>query len=84
LYEHDISSAQLARACKIPPQTINNWLSGQEPRSLIQIRKVADYFQITVDYLVYGIESKSKDDIQDYQDEINAGVYEVVLRRIRR
>ena len=83
LNEHDITAAQLARACKIAPQTINNWLSGQEPRSLNQIKVVADYFDVTVDYLVYGKEEK-KEKIQDYEEEINAGVFEVVLRRVKR
>lgn len=84
LHEHDITAAQLARACKIPPQTINNWLSGQEPRSLNQLKSVADYFDISVDYLVYGKEEKKKDQIRDYEEEINAGIFEVVLRRIRK
>lgn len=83
LHEHDITAAQLARATKIPPQTINNWLSGQEPRGLGQIKAVADYFEVSVDYLVYGKED-SKDKIEKYEDEINAGVFEVVLRRVRK
>lgn len=84
LYENDINSAQLARKCGIPPQTINNWLSGQEPRSLSQIKAVADYFDVTVDYLVYGISEKKKDKIEDYAEEINAGTFEVVLRRVKK
>lgn len=84
LQEHDVTAAQLARACKIPPQTINNWLSGQEPRSLKQIRVVADYFGISVDFLVYGKEENKKEVIKEYSEEINAGIFEVVLRRIRK
>ncbi len=84
LQGHDITAAQLARATKIPPQTINNWLSGQEPRNLNQIKVVADYFDITVDFLVYGKEEKRLEAFKDYEDEINAGTFEVVLRRIRK
>ena len=84
LHEHDINAAQLARACKIPPQTINNWLSGQEPRNLNQIKAVADYFGISVDFLVYGKEEVREEVIKEYKDEINAGVFEVVLRRVKR
>jgi transcriptional regulator with XRE-family HTH domain len=83
LHEQDMTAAQLARACKIPPQTINNWLSGQEPRSLDQIKAVADHFKVTVDFLVYGIQEKKKEVIEEFKDEINAGTFEVVLRRIR-
>ena len=85
LHEHDLTAAQLARATKTPPQTINNWLSGQEPRNLTQIKSVADYFGISVDYLVYGQEDKkSKMAFEEYEDEINAGMFEVVLRRVRK
>ena len=48
LGEHVIKSAQLARATKTPPQTINNWLSGLEPRNLNQLKTVADYFEVSV------------------------------------
>lgn len=84
LYEKDISAAKLARATGVPPQTINNWLSGQEPRNLTQLKKVADYFEITVDYLVYGTKQSIKEPIDEYRDEINAGTFEVVLRRIKK
>lgn len=85
LNEHDLTAAQLARATKTPPQTINNWLSGQEPRSLNQLKAIADYFEISVDYLVYGIQEKiTKEPLVDFSDEINAGVFEVVLRRVKK
>lgn len=84
LHEHDLTAAQLARATKIPPQTINNWLSGQEPRGLGQLKAVADYFEISVDYLVYGTHSPKSEPIKEYEDEINAGTFEVVLRRVKR
>ena len=86
LHEHDITSAQMARATKIPPQTINNWLSGLEPRSLNQHKAAADYFKVSVDYLVYGTQDqiKNKEPLMEFQDEINAGTFEVVLRRIKK
>src|SRR5690606_27108579 len=80
LYEHDITISQLARATKVPRQTIDNWISGQEPRSISQVKKVASYFEISVDELCFGI-SLTKTDLQDFNEEINAGIFEVVLRR---
>lgn len=82
----DISIAHLARETDIAPQTLNNWLAGAEPRNLNQIKSVADYFKISVDELCFGFGTKpsKKNSFQDYSDEINAGVYEVVLRRIKK
>lgn len=80
-----ITPAALARATKIPPQTLNNWLSGQEPRNLKHLKTVADYFNTTVDHLVYGkTDTKDQKNIEDYSEEINAGIFEVVLRRIKK
>ena len=62
-----------------------------EPQSLNQIKAIADYFDISVDYLVYVSNIKKyclketlKEPIEQFEDQINAGVFEFVLRRIRR
>lgn len=82
LAEKDLTISQLSRATKIPRQTLDNWASGQEPRSLNQVKKVADYFNISVDNLCFGKEQKTS--ITEFHDEINAGVFEVVLRRVKK
>ncbi|MCB0421346.1 MAG: helix-turn-helix transcriptional regulator [Bdellovibrionales bacterium] len=83
LKERDLSVAQLARVTGVPRQTIDNWMAGQEPRSLKQVKKIADYFAVPLDFLCFG-ESARDQSIQDFEDEINAGVFEVVLRRVKR
>ena len=85
IQERDMTVAQLARATKVPQQTLNNWMQGQEPRNLLHLKTVANYFKVSVDYLVYGeITKKEADPLKEHSDEINAGVFEVVLRRVRR
>ena len=83
LKQRDMSVAQLSRATRLPRQTIDNWLTGQEPRSLKQVKKVAEYFGVPMDFLCFGENPKDKS-IREYEDEINAGVFEVVLRRVKR
>ncbi len=83
LKQRDMSVAQLSRATRLPRQTIDNWLAGQEPRSLKQVKKVAEYFGVPMDFLCFGERPKEKS-IREYEDEINAGVFEVVLRRVKR
>lgn len=85
LDEKGMNASQLARATKIPNSTIGNWLSGLEPRNLIQLKIVANYFDVTVDYLLYSSqERKNLKTLNDFKDEINAGIFEVVLRRIKK
>ncbi len=79
-----INLVELAQAAKVPKQTLHNWLSGAEPKSLDQVRAVANVFGLSIEELCYGEKTKSRDSIEEYTQEINAGVFEVVLRRIKK
>ncbi len=75
----------VARASKVPVQTIHGWLQGSEPKSIRQIKAVADCLSVDLNYLCFGIKPKAESDkIEVFKDEINAGVFEVVLRRIKK
>ena len=83
--EKGISIAHLSRATKVPLQTLHGWLQGSEPKSIRQVKMVADYLEVDLDYLCFGNKPKSvHNQIDIYKDEINAGVFEVVLRRVKR
>lgn len=85
LKEHDLTVAQLSRATKVPSQTLNNWLAGLEPRSMSQVKTVAKHFNLSLDELAYGeIKVNEKNKLEQYSDEIYAGVFEVVLKRVKR
>jgi predicted transcriptional regulator len=83
--ERGITITHLSRSTKVPLQTLHGWLQGSEPKSLRQVKAVADYLSVDLDYLCFGIKPKvQKTQINDYEEEINAGVFEVVLRRVRK
>ncbi len=85
-----ITVAHLSRATKIPLQTIHGWLSGVEPRSLKQVKIIAEYFSQSIDELCFDSPSSKKkketrkNKFEEFQEEINAGTFEVVLRRIKK
>lgn len=78
-----LTISRLSKETKIPVQTLHNWIAGMEPRSLKQVRKVADYFEVSIDYLCFGIEPKSKESLGDFEEEIFAGKFDVILRRAK-
>ena len=84
LADYDINISQLARATKVPRQTIDNWVNGQEPRSLTQLKAVSEYFELTIDELCFNTKKNTVNTIEQFEDEINAGLFEVVLRRVKR
>ena len=85
LNEKDMSIAQLARATQVPAQTIHNWLCGQMPGNIMQLKRVADYFNQGLDYMCFGYDrrfSTAKEATPTkLHNEINAGMYEVILRK---
>lgn len=93
LKQAGIGVPTLAKRSKIPRQTISNWLAGQKPKNIEHVKAVADYFSMTVDELCFGVEAglpgararaRSATKLEEHLDDIRAGVFEVVLRRVDR
>jgi transcriptional regulator with XRE-family HTH domain len=76
--ENNVKVAEVARATKVPVQSLHNWLGGMSPRNLDHVMRVAEYFKVTMDFLISG---KQREVIKEFEEEINAGLFEVVLRR---
>lgn len=83
LNKHDLKVAQLARATGIPRQTLDNWILGQDPRNLKQVKIIADHFKVSIEFLCFGEQPKERS-LVEFEHEINAGVFEVVLRRVNK
>lgn len=86
IQQNGTTVSNLSKSTKVPQQTIHNWLAASKPRDFDQVKKVADHFEVSLDQLVYGIEVKQKPTtpFDDVRDELNAGVFEVVLRRVKK
>lgn len=79
----NITVAQLSKATKISSKTVYHWLNGQSPRNLDQLKLLSDYLEVDLNYLLFNDAKIKKNEFQDYEDEIKAGIYEVVLRKIK-
>lgn len=49
-----ISSSHLSRETAIPSSTISDWLAGSSSKNLDQLKGMANYFNVTIDYLCFG------------------------------
>ncbi len=83
LKENNINASQLSREINIPKQTLSNWLGGENPRDITQIKKVADYFGTTIDHLYFGEGLDFKENSFLGEDWFG-GIFEVRIRKIRR
>jgi transcriptional regulator with XRE-family HTH domain len=81
--KHNLNVVKLGRAVKVSPKTIYQWLNGQTPRNLKDLKAIADYFNVSLDYLTFGEASKEKP-MSDLLNDVYLGEYEVILRKLRK
>lgn len=81
----DWSIPQLSKKSGIPSTTIQNWAEGKPPRDMRQVKSVAEALGMSMDNLCFEEwNGEGVDPFAGFQDEINAGLFEVVLRRVRK
>lgn len=87
LKQQSISVIKLSKATGINAKTLYNYLDGRTPRDLKHVRTLCIYFGVTSDFILFGVldtnKNTDKKEFKDYSDEINAGVFEVILRKQR-
>lgn len=89
LKQQDTTAAQVSRKSGVPKNTISDWLAGNSPRDIRQVKRVADALGVTVDFLCFGGSAKPQADQTKTltqllgQDWIE-GLFEIKLRQVRK
>ncbi len=78
--EKGLTITSLSRLTKVPLQTLHGWLQGNEPRSIRQVKMVADYLMVDLDYLCFGIENKIKKELLFENDKLS--VIEIAIKEL--
>ncbi len=84
----DLTASQLSRKSGVPKQTISNWLAGQSPKDLTQVKKVATTLGTSVDHLCFG-EGIEKSGDAAFLDALSGdswagGIFEIKFRRVKK
>lgn len=80
-----VTASHLARAVGVPKQTISGWLGGQMPKDLSQVKRVAQYFDVTVDELCFEnspSENRDRPNLENL-NEWHVGTFEIKFRRTK-
>lgn len=84
LKKHDLTVAKLSRATGVSQKTLHSWLDSKTPSNLDSVKKIANYFDLTLEELLFGEVPKPKNKLEEYHDEIQAGIFEVILKRVKK
>lgn len=81
LESHNLSVAELAKRTGVPRSTIQSWIAKATP-NIYQVEKVANYFNVTVDELVF--DKKPKNSVEELFTEalIHSGHYKISITKL--
>lgn len=63
--ENDITQAKLADALNVSQNAVFNWETGKREPSLNMLKKISEYFDVSLDYLLRGSVYEQADDISE-------------------
>lgn len=72
-----ITVSHLSRKTGIPAKTIYHYLEGRTPRKLEHVKVICESFQVTSDYLLFGVQPIGS----DKQEFVAIGTYDVYLKK---
>lgn len=80
-----ISASAMARAIGVSAKTVHEWLGsdGRVPRDLDAVKKLADYFNCSTHYLLFGEEDPHSllGEILN-KTEVHSGLYEISIKKV--
>ena len=80
--ENGVTLTSLAKETKIPKANLSNWMAGGNP-NMKQLKKVADYFGVTLDYIVTGeLPADPVTALLGSKIEVFSGKYEIIINKI--
>ena len=85
--ERRIRLSRLSQEAEIPRSTVHDWMYGGNPRDVLALKRLADYFSISIDEICFGDlvpksqKIQSKELVLTDEEELNIGSFDVILLR---
>jgi transcriptional regulator with XRE-family HTH domain len=80
LKKEKLSIHDLSRKVSIPVSTLHGWVNGAAPKSISEVKKVADFLNLTMDELCFNEKAK---DLKNTNIKIiiDEQEFEIILKR---
>lgn len=77
-----VTARAVCRACVIPQSSYRDLLSGKSEPSVKYVPKLAEYFGVSIDFLLTGKESKTDNLNAFLTEEVFEGLLQVKIARV--
>lgn len=74
----NLKQCEVAEKVGIPPSTFHDWTYGRVPRDLTAVKKIAEFFKVDFEYLIFG----GKDEQEDMRLKIEKLEYENAILKL--
>ena len=82
--ERGIAVNELARRISVSSKTVHEWVgtSGRLPRNPEHIKALSKFFNVSLDFLLFGEENQINLESLISKTELHTGLYEISIRRV--
>lgn len=80
--EKRVKQKELYQALRLTPSTFSDWRRGKGVPNIVTVSRIAEYLDVSLDYLVFGRETRSGSD--DKNAEISTPKEQAIMERFRR
>ena len=84
--EKRLSLKKISQDTEIPYSTLYTWFENRQPKDILKVQRLADYFGISLHYLLFAEEEKNipygSENLKGFDSEVLRGVFEVVIKKI--
>lgn len=76
---------EVSLASGVAVSTLGEWLNNRQPKSPVQVKKVANTLEVSLNYLLFGEPDRYEriNLTQALGDEVLSGVFEINVRRVK-
>ncbi|MDZ4661049.1 MAG: helix-turn-helix transcriptional regulator [Pseudomonadota bacterium] len=81
--QRGLSLRELSKLSGVPPTTLNEWLSNRPPRNPVQIKKVAEALDVSLNFLLFNEEDKHDPLQRILVEDIFSGNFQITVKRLK-
>ena len=87
MHERRIRVSHLSQETEVPKSTVHDWMHGGNPRDVIALKKIANYFSLSIDEICFGDlipklkQQQNEVPVEQTEERLNIGSFDVILLR---
>ena len=83
LDEKRLTLKKISSVTGVPASTIAEWSNNRTPKNPIQVQKVANFLDVSMHYLLFGVEDKQEPLTKLMKEDFFTGTFEITIKKVK-